>query len=69
MVVAVTVGVNLNKHDGKGDSESNGQITASVKAVKDICAPTDYKKTCEYSLIKNGNNTTDDVLRCSRIRT
>ncbi|KAG2273015.1 hypothetical protein Bca52824_067570 [Brassica carinata] len=61
MVVAVTVGVNLSKNDGKGDSEGNGQITASVKAVKDICAPTDYKKTCEDSLIKNGKNTTDPM--------
>ncbi|CAN6888571.1 unnamed protein product [Brassica oleracea] len=61
MVVAVTVGVNLSKNDGKGDSEGNGQITASVKAVKDICAPTDYKKTCEDSLMKNGKNTTDPM--------
>ncbi|CAN8260347.1 unnamed protein product [Cochlearia groenlandica] len=56
MVVAVTVGVSLNKKE-----DGNGQITASVKAVKDICAPTDYKKTCEDTLIKNGKNTTDPM--------
>ncbi|VVA93178.1 unnamed protein product [Arabis nemorensis] len=60
MVVAVTVGVTLNKNDGK-DSEGKGEITASVKAVKDVCAPTDYKKTCEDTLIKNSKNTTDPM--------
>lgn len=59
MVVAVTVGVSLNKNDG--DSEGKGEITASVKAVKDVCAPTDYRKTCEDTLIKNGKNTTDPM--------
>ncbi|CAN7117034.1 unnamed protein product [Brassica rapa subsp. narinosa] len=59
MVVAVTVGVSLNKNEGNGDSDA--QITSSVKAVKDVCAPTDFKKTCEDSLNKNGNNTTDPV--------
>ncbi|CAA7015868.1 unnamed protein product [Microthlaspi erraticum] len=60
MVVAVTVGVTLNKNEAKADAEE-GKITASVKAVKDVCAPTDYKKTCEDSLIKNANNTTDPM--------
>ncbi|XP_010429701.1 PREDICTED: probable pectinesterase/pectinesterase inhibitor 21 isoform X1 [Camelina sativa] len=59
MVVAVTVGVSLNK--GDNDSDGNGEITSSVKAVKDVCAPTDYKKTCEDTLIKNGNNTSDPI--------
>ncbi|CDY40720.1 BnaC03g34360D [Brassica napus] len=59
MVVAVTVGVSLNKNEGNGDSDA--QITSSVKAVKDVCAPTDFKKTCEDSLNKNGNNTTDPI--------
>ncbi|KFK37969.1 hypothetical protein AALP_AA3G053300 [Arabis alpina] len=60
MVVAVTVGVTLNKSDSNGNSEDT-EITPSVKAVKDVCAPTDYKKTCEDTLIKNGKNTTDPV--------
>ncbi|KAL1211746.1 putative pectinesterase/pectinesterase inhibitor 21 [Cardamine amara subsp. amara] len=59
MVVAVTVGVTLNKNDGNG--EGNGEINASVKAVKDVCAPTDYKKTCEDTLNRNGKNTTDPM--------
>ncbi|KAG2316131.1 hypothetical protein Bca52824_019253 [Brassica carinata] len=59
MVVAVTVGVSLNKNEGNGDSDA--QITSSVKAVKDVCAPTDFKKTCEDSMIKNGKNTTDPI--------
>ncbi|ESQ49503.1 hypothetical protein EUTSA_v10020314mg [Eutrema salsugineum] len=59
LVVALTVGFSLKKGEVNGDSE--GQINASVKAVKDVCAPTDYKKTCEDTLIKNGNNTTDPM--------
>jgi len=59
MVVAVTVGVSLNKHDG--DSKGKAEVNASVKAVKDVCAPTDYRKTCEDTLIKNGKNTTDPM--------
>ncbi|EOA32651.1 hypothetical protein CARUB_v10015948mg [Capsella rubella] len=59
MVVAVTIGVSLNKNDA--DSEDKGEITASVKAVKDVCAPTDYRKTCEDTLIQNGQNTTDPM--------
>ncbi|KAL3573432.1 hypothetical protein D5086_024045 [Populus alba] len=63
MVVAVTVGVGLNK-DGNDDlngssHKSTSQVSASVKAVKAICQPTDYRKTCEESLQKAAGNTTD----------
>ncbi|GKV32010.1 hypothetical protein SLEP1_g40650 [Rubroshorea leprosula] len=62
MVVAVTVGVSLNNEDGD-DATSSGskhsQISSSVKAIKDICAPTDYKKTCEENLRKEADGTTD----------
>ncbi|VVA94037.1 unnamed protein product [Arabis nemorensis] len=59
MVVAVTIGVNVNNSDNGGDS--NGEITASVKAIKDVCAPTDYKKTCEDTLKKDAKNTSDPL--------
>ncbi|KAL0719900.1 hypothetical protein Bca4012_069224 [Brassica carinata] len=59
MIVAVTI--SLNKNEANGDSHGKGELTASVKAVKDVCAPTDYKKTCEDTLIKNGHNTTDPL--------
>ncbi|CAG7890897.1 hypothetical protein BRARA_A03705 [Brassica rapa] len=59
MIVAVTI--SLNKNEANGDSKSNGELAASVKAVKDVCAPTDYKKTCEDTLLKNGHNTTDPM--------
>ncbi|KAJ6354165.1 hypothetical protein OIU76_003081 [Salix suchowensis] len=35
------------------------QVSASVKAVKAICQPTDYRKTCEENLQKAAGNTTD----------
>ncbi|CAN8255756.1 unnamed protein product [Cochlearia groenlandica] len=57
MVVAVTIGVNVNKNEDGGDVE----ITASVKAIKDVCAPTDYKKTCEDTLKKDAHNTSDPL--------
>ncbi|KAJ4886125.1 putative pectinesterase/pectinesterase inhibitor 21 [Raphanus sativus] len=59
MIVAVTI--NLNKNEDNGDSQGKGELTASVKAVKEVCAPTDYKKTCEDTLITNGHNTTDPM--------
>ncbi|KAJ0244445.1 pectinesterase/pectinesterase inhibitor 21 [Hirschfeldia incana] len=59
MIVAVTI--SLNKNEGKTNSHGKGELTASVKAVKDVCAPTDYKKTCEDTLLKNGHNTTDPM--------
>ncbi|KAL1188429.1 putative pectinesterase/pectinesterase inhibitor 28 [Cardamine amara subsp. amara] len=57
MVVAVTIGVNVNKKDSGVD----GEITTSVKAIKDVCAPTDYKETCEETLRKDAKNTSDPL--------
>ena len=63
MVVAVTVGVGLNKESNEDLNGSNlkstKQVSASVKAVKAICQPTDYRKTCEENLQKAAGNTTD----------
>lgn len=56
MVVAVTIGVNVNNNGG-----DDGEITTSVKAIKDVCAPTDYKKTCEDTLKKDAKNTSDPL--------
>ncbi|CDY68790.1 BnaAnng28400D [Brassica napus] len=57
MVVAVTIGVNVNNHD----NGSKEEITASVKAIKEVCAPTDYKKTCEDTLRKDAKDTSDPL--------
>ncbi|XP_011071429.1 pectinesterase-like [Sesamum indicum] len=51
MVVAVAVGVT------KRQSESGSISAGSTKAVQNVCAPTDYKDTCEQSL--SNANTTD----------
>ncbi|XP_011071431.1 pectinesterase-like [Sesamum indicum] len=53
MVVAVAVGVTRKNAEVEPSSASNGggSISAgSTKAVQSICAPTDYKETCESSL-------------------
>ncbi|KAL0434035.1 UNVERIFIED_CONTAM: putative pectinesterase/pectinesterase inhibitor 21 [Sesamum latifolium] len=60
MVVAVAVGVTRKNVEVESSSTSNGGgsiSTGSTKAVQSICAPTDYKETCESSL--SHANTTD----------
>ncbi|XP_023515122.1 probable pectinesterase/pectinesterase inhibitor 21 [Cucurbita pepo subsp. pepo] len=63
MVVAVTVGVNNSSHKGEGLGDGHGdgagEISSSTKAIQTICRPTDYKETCEESLMSEGSNTTD----------
>ncbi|KAL0367770.1 UNVERIFIED_CONTAM: putative pectinesterase/pectinesterase inhibitor 21 [Sesamum radiatum] len=49
MVVAVAVGVT------KRESESGSVSAGSTKAVQSICAPTDYKETCESEVLKNSS--------------
>ncbi|KAF8369352.1 hypothetical protein HHK36_032636 [Tetracentron sinense] len=61
MVVAVAVGVN---HSHNGTEQSNGgansgEISTSMKAIKAICQPTDYKEACVDSLSSAAGNTTD----------
>ncbi|KAG6575080.1 putative pectinesterase/pectinesterase inhibitor 21, partial [Cucurbita argyrosperma subsp. sororia] len=71
MVVAVTVGVNNAPQEdlddggggGGGDAHDHGddgeKVSSSTKAIKTICQPTDYKETCEESLMVEAGNTTD----------
>ncbi|XP_073134334.1 pectinesterase-like [Henckelia pumila] len=54
MVVAVAVTVTNKKCDTTSDG--GNKISATAKAVKAICSPTDYKETCEQSL-SNANST------------
>ncbi|KAF2288270.1 hypothetical protein GH714_005752 [Hevea brasiliensis] len=65
MVIAVTVGVNFN-NDSHNEEDINGkshksssEISASMKAIKALCQPANYKQTCEKSLEKSAGNTTD----------
>ncbi|KAK4483295.1 hypothetical protein RD792_010480 [Penstemon davidsonii] len=64
LLVAMVIGtvVSVTKKDGNSsapasNNNNGGSISASTKAVKAICAPTDYKETCEGSL--SNANTTD----------
>lgn len=61
MVVAVTVGVNLNQNETSDPATGNKshEISSSVKAIKAICQPTDYQKECVASLKSAGNNSSD----------
>ncbi|RDY10816.1 putative pectinesterase/pectinesterase inhibitor 28, partial [Mucuna pruriens] len=58
MVVAVTIGFSV---DLKNDDTNNNNhhVASTVKAVKTLCKPTDYKKECEESLGEEAGNTTD----------
>ncbi|KAL9685402.1 hypothetical protein QQ045_022852 [Rhodiola kirilowii] len=53
MVVAAVV-VGVNRHPS---STKSGDLSATAKAVKTLCQPTDYKEACEKSLATA--NTTD----------
>ncbi|KAG5021459.1 hypothetical protein JHK82_017360 [Glycine max] len=61
MVVAVTIGVNLNENGSNNDIEDNkkNHVASSIKAVQTLCHPTNYEKECEESLIAGAGNTTD----------
>ncbi|WJX19566.1 pectinesterase [Trifolium repens] len=63
MVVAVTVGVNQNQNGLEDDIEDNrrNHVASTMKAVKTICHPTEYKKECEDALTSEAeaDNVTD----------
>ncbi|XWS42360.1 hypothetical protein CRYUN_Cryun16bG0007900 [Craigia yunnanensis] len=62
MVVAVTVGVSINgtnSDEETNNGSKNSQVSSSMKAIKSICQPTDYRKTCEEQLHAEAGNTTD----------
>lgn len=59
LIVAVTVGVNLHHSSSSDDDKSNNNLSATMKAIKLICQPTDYKEECVKSLSSEAGNTTD----------
>ncbi|KAG6664250.1 probable pectinesterase/pectinesterase inhibitor 21 [Carya illinoinensis] len=60
MVVAVAVGANRGAHDDPESRGSNREgVSTSMKSIKAICQPTDYKETCEKSLSSSAGNSTD----------
>ncbi|XP_047181981.1 putative pectinesterase/pectinesterase inhibitor 28 [Vigna umbellata] len=61
MVVAVTVSVSLNNKGAKDaeNEETKSHVASSMKAVKTLCAPTEYQKECEDNLNANAGNITD----------
>ncbi|CAL5208624.1 unnamed protein product [Lathyrus oleraceus] len=52
MVVAVTVGTNSNHNDHEDNIEHSrkNHVASTIKAVQNICKPTDFKKECVESL-------------------
>ncbi|MBA0710027.1 hypothetical protein Golax_025028, partial [Gossypium laxum] len=64
VVVAVTVGVSIQEEDsyyddGTTEGNKHAQVTSSKKAIKMICQPTTFKKTCEEQLQHEAGNKTD----------
>uniref|UniRef100_A0A7N0ZRU0 Pectinesterase n=1 Tax=Kalanchoe fedtschenkoi TaxID=63787 RepID=A0A7N0ZRU0_KALFE len=68
MVVAVVGGVSYNNMSSdeeaadaapSNNKQGKSDISASVKAIKSLCQPTDHKKLCEDTLKKSAGNTTD----------
>ncbi|EXB56090.1 Putative pectinesterase/pectinesterase inhibitor 28 [Morus notabilis] len=62
MVIAVTVGVSLNNGQSSpasSNKDGSHEVSASMKAIKSICQPTDYKEECINSLSSESGNTTD----------
>lgn len=63
MVVVATVSIGRRPNNGKSEvdvsSQSHDQVSASMKAIKTVCQPTDYQKQCVESLQTESGNTTD----------
>ncbi|KAH1105915.1 hypothetical protein J1N35_009683 [Gossypium stocksii] len=72
VVVAVTVGVTIQEedsdyNDGTTDGNKHAHVTSSKKAIKMICQPTTFKRTCEEQLQDEAGNNTDvkDLIRAA----
>jgi len=62
IIGAIIFGINLMDNGSNADKENNDKknhVAATVKAVKTICHPTNYKEECEESIIAGAGNTTD----------
>ncbi|KAK9287926.1 hypothetical protein L1049_016371 [Liquidambar formosana] len=59
MVVAVAVGVGHGQSTSSGNAADSGEVSTSMKAIKAICQPTDYKDACVQSLSSSAGNITD----------
>ncbi|KAF8018019.1 hypothetical protein BT93_H3042 [Corymbia citriodora subsp. variegata] len=58
---SVSIGVYASSRAGEESKASTktSEVSASVKAIEEICQPTDYKAACVRSLKEAGANTTD----------
>jgi len=67
MVIGVTVSVSKRSDSGSSPAEASGSptISSSTKAVKAICAPTDYKETCEQSLANTNSTNPKDLIKAT----
>ncbi|KAK7269384.1 hypothetical protein RIF29_22110 [Crotalaria pallida] len=60
MIVALAIGISENESAPYDDIEDNQKMgTSTMKAVKTLCHPTDYKQECEQGLMPAAGNTTD----------
>ncbi|XP_039128477.1 putative pectinesterase/pectinesterase inhibitor 28 [Dioscorea cayenensis subsp. rotundata] len=59
VIVITLTDKNPNAPSPTASTNSSGQIKTSVKAIQNICHPTDYKQTCEETLTAAAGNITD----------
>ncbi|KAI4301747.1 hypothetical protein L6164_034994 [Bauhinia variegata] len=57
MVVAVTIGITVDLQESS-DGNDESHMSSTMKAVKSLCQPTDYKKECFDSLKAQAGNAT-----------
>lgn len=57
MVAVVTIGVTNHKVESKNTHRQ--ELSTSMKAIKNVCEPTDFKEVCVDSLSAAAGNTTD----------
>ena len=59
MVAAVAIGITQGGGTKGQEEDGDGQLSSSQKNVDVLCQPIEYKETCEKSLSKTSNRTTD----------
>ncbi|EHA8590147.1 hypothetical protein COCNU_scaffold015454G000060 [Cocos nucifera] len=59
--VAVTISHLNGKNSSDPPTQSSSPPNTSMKAIKAVCQPTDYKDVCEQTLSSMSHNTTDPM--------
>lgn len=60
VIIAVTIDISYNSNTASLKDKDSAQFKTSMKAIKEICQPTDYKESCIKSLSSVARNRTSD---------